>query len=912
MKTLDNTKIWVKLIGGFILISILFAIVSITGIATINSIVGNSRIAYSDGFLPIQDLQSVKILLNEISRDTLRYYFFPAERTDLESTISTETREINNILTKYKASSINPSNQADFVALNSNWADYQNELQIAFMESKSGNTQYINQSLSTNGKLVNLRKELNNEADSIISGEEQWVESILAANEKDSANATIFVIIISCLGIISAIVIGFILTRNITVPLIDVMVTAEKIGRGESKARVNFDRKDELGDLGNSLNIMAGHIGALVGEAHELTKAAVKGELSVRADPSVHEGDYRAIITEFNATLDAVTGPLNIAAEYVDRISKGDIPQKITDHYNGDFNEIKQNLNTCIDEVKLLIEDVKMLSLAGVEGRLSTRADASRHKGDFMKIVEGVNETLDSVIGPLNVAAGYVDRISNGNIPDKITENYNGDFNAIKLNLNKCIDAVNLLISDSKMLSLAGVEGRLSTRADASQHKGDFRKIVEGVNETLDSVIGPLNVAAGYVDRISNGDIPDKITENYNGDFNAIKLNLNKCVDAVNLLISDSKMLSLAGVEGRLSTRADASRHKGDFRKIVEGVNETLDSVIGPVNEALRVSKEYARGDFTARVSESLSVRGDFIEFKDALNKIGVELSKLMNLLNEEIFEGVNVLSAASSEILAITAQLSAGANQTATSVNETTATVQEVRKTTDLTSEKSKYVAEKAVQVNQIAEKGQKSVDEIIAGMSHIQQQMEGIAGNVVRLSEQSQAIGEIIASVNDISEQSNLLAVNASIEAAKAGELGKGFGVVSQEIKNLADQSKQATSHIRTILTDIQRAVSSTVISTEQGTKTVLNGSKLSSEAQESIIVLSKSIADSSKAAIQITASVQEQVVGMDQIALAMESIREAAQSNLAVTKQAEKTAQNLHDLGLKLKQVAGRYKV
>ncbi len=821
MKTLDNTKIWVKLIGGFILISILFAIVSITGIATINSIVGNSRIAYSDGFLPIQDLQSVKILLNEISRDTLRYYFFPAERTDLESTISTETREINNILTKYKASSINPSNQADFVALNSNWADYQNELQIAFMESKSGNTQYINQSLSTNGKLVNLRKELNNEADSIISGQEQWVESILAANEKDSANATIFVIIISCLGIISAIVIGFILTRNITVPLIDVMVTAEKIGRGESKARVNFDRKDELGDLGNSLNIMAGHIGALVGEAHELTKAAVKGELSVRADPSVHEGDYRAIITEFNATLDAVTGPLNIAAEYVDRISKGDIPQKITDHYNGDFNEIKQNLNTCIDEVKLLIEDVKMLSLAGVEGRLSTRADASRHKGDF-------------------------------------------------------------------------------------------RKIVEGVNETLDSVIGPLNVAAGYVDRISNGNIPDKITENYNGDFNAIKLNLNKCIDAVNLLISDSKMLSLAGVEGRLSTRADASRHKGDFRKIVEGVNETLDSVIGPVNEALRVSKEYARGDFTARVSESLSVRGDFIEFKDALNKIGVELSKLMNLLNEEIFEGVNVLSAASSEILAITAQLSAGANQTATSVNETTATVQEVRKTTDLTSEKSKYVAEKAVQVNQIAEKGQKSVDEIIAGMSHIQQQMEGIAGNVVRLSEQSQAIGEIIASVNDISEQSNLLAVNASIEAAKAGELGKGFGVVSQEIKNLADQSKQATSHIRTILTDIQRAVSSTVISTEQGTKTVLNGSKLSSEAQESIIVLSKSIADSSKAAIQITASVQEQVVGMDQIALAMESIREAAQSNLAVTKQAEKTAQNLHDLGLKLKQVAGRYKV
>ena len=200
------------------------------------------------------------------------------------------------------------------------------------------------------------------------------------------------------------------------------------------------------------------------------------------------------------------------------------------------------------------------LSNAGIEGRLDTRADASRHEGDFRKVVSGVNDTLDAVIGPLNVAAEYVERISRGDIPEMITDNYNGDFNEIKNNLNTCIVAVNNLVEDAVMLSEAGIEGRLDTRADASRHEGDFRKVVSGVNDTLDAVIGPLNVAAEYVERISRGDIPEMITDNYNGDFNEIKNNLNTCIVAVNNLVEDAVMLSEAGIDGRLDTRADATQ----------------------------------------------------------------------------------------------------------------------------------------------------------------------------------------------------------------------------------------------------------------------------------------------------------------------------------------------------------------
>ena len=114
--------------------------------------------------------------------------------------------------------------------------------------------------------------------------------------------------------------------------------------------------------------------------------------------------------------------------------------------------------------------------------------------------------------------------------------------------MNQCIDAVNTLVGDASVLSMAAIEGKLATRADATKHQGDFRKIVGGVNDTLDAVIGPLNVAAEYVDRISKGDIPPRITDSYNGDFNEIKNNLNQCIDAVNTLVTDTNILSKAAV----------------------------------------------------------------------------------------------------------------------------------------------------------------------------------------------------------------------------------------------------------------------------------------------------------------------------------------------------------------------------
>ncbi len=376
----------------------------------------------------------------------------------------------------------------------------------------------------------------------------------------------------------------------------------------------------------------------LINDTGMLAKAAVEGKLATRADASRHQGEYRKIVEGVNDTLDAVIGPLNVAAEYVDRISKGDIPQKITDEYNGDFNEIKNNLNTCIDAISTLVDQTGVLITAATQGKLDARADADQLAGVYKKLMRGFNETLDAVIGPLNVAAEYVDRISKGDIPQTISDSYNGDFNEIKNNLNNCIEAVNLLVADANVLAMAAVEGKLATRADASKHQGDFRKIVEGVNDTLDAVIGPLNVAAEYVDRISKGDIPQRISDSYNGDFNEIKNNLNNCIDNMNALVADANLLVEAAVAGKLATRADASKHQGDYRKIVQGVNETLDAVIGPLNVAAEYVDRISKGDIPQRITDEY--QGDFNEIKNNLNNC-------IDIMNNLLTEAGKVITAA-------------------------------------------------------------------------------------------------------------------------------------------------------------------------------------------------------------------------------------------------------------------------
>ncbi len=272
--------------------------------------------------------------------------------------------------------------------------------------------------------------------------------------------------------------------------------------------------------------------------------------------------------------------------------------------------------------------------------------------------------------------------------------------------------------------------------------------------------------------------------------------------------------------------------------------------------------------------------------------------------ITRQLVDATARLSSSSAEILATTTQLASSASETATAVSETTATTEEVKQTSQLSGEKARYVSESAQKAASVAQQGKDAVAQNVDVINRIKGQAELVAESIVKLSEQSQTIGDITATVNDLAEQSNLLAVNAAIEAAKAGEQGKGFAVVAGEIKSLAEQSKQATAQVRSILTDIQKSTSAAVMATEQASKAVDAGVKQAAVAGEAIGNLAGTVTEAAQAATQVAVSIQQQLVGIDQISSAMENIKQATQQNVAGAKQAEKAAQDLNELGLKLK--------
>lgn len=331
---------------------------------------------------------------------------------------------------------------------------------------------------------------------------------------------------------------------------------------------------------------------------------------------------------------------------------------------------------------------------------------------------------------------------------------------------------------------------------------------------------------------------------------------------------------------------------------------KAMENMARSTNEMAAAAARVANGDLTVKIVPRSE--------RDTLGNALASMVTNLGRETREIMDGVNVLAASAGEISASTTQFASNATETAAAVSQTTTTMEEVRQTAQVSSQKASYISEIAQKAVQVSQTGRKSVEETIEDINQIREQVELIAESIVRLSEQSQAIGEIISTVDDLAEQSNLLAVNASIEAAKAGDQGKGFAVVAQEIKSLAEQSKQATAQVRTILHDIQKATGAAVMATEQGSKMVEAGVKQSAEAGESIRAMAKTIAETAQAVTQIAATAQQQFVGMDQASLAMENIQQASTQNVEGAKQLEYAARNLGELGQRLKQLVERYKV
>ncbi len=739
-------------------------------------------------------------------------------------------------------------------------------------------------------------------------------------------------------------------------------------------------RRSERDELVPGFIAMMRSIAAVASDVEMLEKAAVAGRLGTRAEAGKHSGEFRKIVAGFNAILDSVVGPLNFSADYVEKISKGNIPPKITDSYNGDFNTIKNNLNQCIDALNGLIGEMARMSEAHNAGDIDVLIPPEKFEGAYYGMAKGVNDMVFGHIAVKKKAMACIAEFGKGNydapleqFPGKkafINENIErlrsnvkkfigdmarmseahtaGDIDATipleefegayrtmaqgvndmvqghitvkkkamacigefgkgnfeaplekfpgkKAFINDTIEQVRThlkaLITDANLLVEAAVAGKLSTRADATKHGGDFRKIVEGVNTTLDAVIGPLNVSADYVDKISKGNIPPKITDNYNGDFNTIKNNLNQCIEAINALVADANMLAEAGAAGKLSTRADATKHGGDFRKIVEGVNATLDAVVGPLQDVSQVLEKLAGGDLTAQVISEYA--GDFGQLRTAVNALANQVRTAI----QAIGANATTLVSAAEELNKVSQQMSASADETATQANVVSAAceqvannVQTVATGADEMGASIKEIAKNTADATRVATTAVKSA--------------ESTNVTIGKLGVSSAEIGQVIKVITSIAQQTNLLALNATIEAARAGEAGKGFAVVANEVKELAKETAKATE-------DISRKIEAIQTDTKGAVEAIGQIGAVIVQINDIQNTIASAVEEQSATTNEISRNLAEAARGSSEITKNITGVAEAARSTTAGASDTQKSAQSLERMAAELQGLISQFK-
>jgi methyl-accepting chemotaxis protein len=413
-------------------------------------------------------------------------------------------------------------------------------------------------------------------------------------------------------------------------------------------------------------------------------------------------------------------------------------------------------------------------------------------------------------------------------------------------------------------------KGHLNSRLKMDR-KDEIGILAENMDRFADDL---QKTVVGTMKKIADGDLMVEIQAKDSQD--EISPALKSTVDSLKGLVSESTLLAQAAVDGKLSTRGDTVKFKGGYRSIVQGINDTLDAIVKPIEEASDCLDEMSKGNLTEYVKGDY--KGDHAKIKDSLNST---LNSLNDILGQ-VSNAVDQVATGSSQVSDSSQSLSQGATEQAGSLEEITSSM------TQMTSQ-TKQNAENATAANQLSSSAKDSAGE---GNGKMKKMLDAM----VEINQSSNQISKIIKAIDEIAFQTNLLALNAAVEAARAGVHGKGFAVVAEEVRNLAQRSAKAAKETTELI--------------EGSVKKVENGTGIANETAKALEQIVAGITKVTDLVGEIASASNEQAQGIEQVNQGLSQIDQVTQSNTASAEESASAAEELSSQAVQLKQMLAKF--